>query len=164
MPSPRARRNPRRTLTRLVGAPCLVATTAGLAVALTPQVAQASTYTDASVVVNTINADRAWFHLAPLSVSPALSSYAMQHAQSMAAAGGIFHSASLLYVGAVVPGWSRLGENVGAGPNVAAVENAFNHSPEHLSNMLGAYDVVGIGVAYSGAYVYITEEFAEVPL
>jgi len=162
MLSRRDRHQIRRPWSRLLGSASLAVATAGMAVAVTPRPAAADAGSDAAAVISTINADRAWFHLPPLATDPALDWYAAAHSQQMAAAGSIFHSASLLDVGQVVPGWSSLGENVGYGSSVASVENGFDYSLHHLGNMLGAYDVVGVGVAYSGGLVYITEEFAQV--
>ena len=93
-----------------------------------------------------------------------LSNFALAHSEQMAAAGTIFHTASLYSVAALVPGWSEVGENVGMGANEPVVANALAHSEYHLRNMLGAYDQMGIGVVYRGATVYITEEFAQAPL
>jgi len=60
-----------------------------------------------------------------------------------------------------------LGENVGAASprsNVAGVENAFVHSPPHAANMLNAkFNYVGIGVAFAGNNVFVTEEFMASP-
>jgi uncharacterized protein YkwD len=59
--------------------------------------------------------------------------------------------------------WSRLEENVGeASPRTAvtAITTGFQHSPEHAANMLNAQITdVGVGVAYFGDFVFVTEEF-----
>ena len=59
--------------------------------------------------------------------------------------------------------WSQLEENVGyASPRTAvgAIMTGFEHSPEHAANMLNTRIAdIGVGVAYSGNFVYVTEEF-----
>ena len=159
----RARRFRLRPWIRLTAALSAATLGGGAATTLEPVPAAADAASDAAALISTINADRAWLHLPPLATDPALDWYAAVHSQQMAAAGTIFHSASLLAVGQVVPGWTNLGENVGYGPSVDSVESGFDYSPHHLANMLGPYDAVGVGVAYSGGLVYVTEEFAMTP-
>ncbi len=59
--------------------------------------------------------------------------------------------------------WSLLGENVGMVTperNVSGMESAFEHSPPHAENMLNSQiNYVGVGVAYVGNAMYVTEEF-----
>jgi uncharacterized protein YkwD len=44
--------------------------------------------------------------------------------------------------------------------NVSGMESAFEHSPPHAENMLnGQINYVGVGVAYAGNDMYVTEEF-----
>lgn len=119
--------------------------------------------TDAYSVLASIQADRMWVHAAPLAVDASLSQWALAHSEKMAQAGTIFHTASLYSVAALVPNWERVAENVGTGPTWQSVETAFEHSPEHLANMLGPYDLVGIGVVDTGTEVYVTEDYAEAP-
>ena len=164
-----ARRYPRRIqrrpwLGRSLRATATAGTGAGALLLATPRPAAADTVSDTGALVYNVNAIRAWFHLSPLTVNPALSSFAMAHSEQMAAAGTIFHTSSLWSVAALVPGWRQVGENVGMGPSEPVVADALAHSTTHLSNMLGAYDQVGVGVVYRGATVYITEEFAQAPL
>jgi uncharacterized protein YkwD len=161
----RHRRTPqRRWLGRVLMATATARTTAGGLIVTTPRPAAADTNSDAAALAQDINAIRAWFHLPALAVNPALSNFALAHSQQMAASGTIFHTASLWSVAALVPGWSLVGENVGTGPSEPTVAYALAHSAEHLRNMLGAYDQMGIGVAYRGAAIYVTEEFAQAPL
>lgn len=165
---PLARRHPRRIQRRPWFGRSLLATatasTGATALLLsTPRPAAADTLSDAGALAYDINAIRAWFHLSPLSVNPALSSFAVSHSAQMAGAGAIFHTANLYSLAALVPGWTQVGENVGMGPSEAAVADALAHSITHLRNMLGPYDQMGIGVVYQGATVYVTEEFAQAP-
>ena len=54
-------------------------------------------------------------------------------------------------------GWCAYGENVGYGPSVAAVHQAFLNSPPHKANMLGKFNAVGTGVTLKGRTVWVTE-------
>jgi uncharacterized protein YkwD len=59
--------------------------------------------------------------------------------------------------------WSLLEENVGAASpktDVAGIVSGFQHSSEHAANMLNKrITSIGVGVAYSGNVVFVTEEF-----
>lgn len=161
---PKLSRSARRLLGRTLLAATTLTASSGAVLAVGARPAAADQASDAAVMANDVNAIRAWFHLPGLLIDPALSAYAAAHSAQMAPAAEIFHSASLLEVGAVVPGWSQVGENVGMGPSLTAVDDALAHSIPHLRNILGAYDVMGVGVTRSGGAVYVTEEFARVPL
>ncbi|MCU1357930.1 MAG: hypothetical protein JWM89_3348 [Acidimicrobiales bacterium] len=54
-------------------------------------------------------------------------------------------------------GWCAYGENVGYGPSVAAVHQAFLKSPPHKANMLGNFNAVGTGVTLKGSTVWVAE-------
>ena len=54
-------------------------------------------------------------------------------------------------------GWCKYGENVGYGPSVAAVHQAFLNSPPHKANMIGPYSLVGTGASWAKGYVWVTE-------
>jgi hypothetical protein len=47
--------------------------------------------------------------------------------------------------------WTRLGENVGFGPDAPAIFNAFMNSPGHRNNILGDYNRIGVGSVRDGA-------------
>ncbi len=59
--------------------------------------------------------------------------------------------------------WCHLGENVGMGPSLAAVQNAFMHSAPHRANILNpVYDRIGTGVARNSAgYYFVVQEFVD---
>lgn len=69
--------------------------------------------------------------------------------------GKIFHTADLSSI--IDGGWSSIGENVGVGPSVSSLHNAFMNSPGHRDNVLGDYSHVGIS-AKTDSYgqIYIT--------
>lgn len=112
-------------------------------------------------VVHDLEADRAWVHYGGLQVDPALSQVALRHSIAMAEAGRLYDTANLSSVGAAVPGWSALGENVGKGPSTGEVAFAFVHSMPHLAIILGRYNLVGVGVVASGGQLWVTEDFAD---
>ncbi|KAJ2840453.1 hypothetical protein FBU31_000397 [Coemansia sp. 'formosensis'] len=61
--------------------------------------------------------------------------------------------------------WSRLAENVAMGAEtVDNVMSQWEHSPHHLENILGAYTIVGFGLATDGegtkGTTYWTQSFA----
>jgi len=74
----------------------------------------------------------------------------------MAAAGSIFHSRSFDAIG----GWTIVGENVGTGSTVAAIQDAFMNSLHHRENILYTkYNQVGVGVAMAGGKLFVTQIF-----
>ncbi len=82
----------------------------------------------------------------------------------MAYVNGLRHDPNLAgVVSAIVPGWTRAGENVGVGFDVQGLHNAFANSPGHLGNMLGDYNRVGIGVVRVGDKIWVTVRFARAP-
>ncbi len=59
--------------------------------------------------------------------------------------------------------WERVGENVGMGPNVDLIEQAFLDSPHHYENIVHpSYNHVGIGVVKGDdGKMYVTQVFAD---
>jgi uncharacterized protein YkwD len=116
-----------------------------------------------------VNTVRTSHGLRALSVHPTLVNKARAWAKWMAGGGCgrdangvpvICHSS--LVAGISVP-WTYLEENVGsAAPRtiVSAVQTGFENSPSHMANILNSkVHYVGVGVAYSGDHVFVTEEF-----
>ena len=66
-------------------------------------------------------------------------------------------------VGALVPGWTRIGENIGVGGDPAAVNAALLASPGHFANIMGDYNRVGVGVVMEGTTLWATFDFANAP-
>ncbi|HJQ78209.1 MAG TPA: CAP domain-containing protein [Acidimicrobiia bacterium] len=87
--------------------------------------------------------------LGSLTVDGGLRSHARNHTADMIAAGDWFHSSSAELQAAAGSGWTKLGENVGHGPSVSSLHDAFVNSPSHRANMLGDYNYVGIGTGTS---------------
>ncbi|GMR02780.1 MAG: hypothetical protein BMS9Abin20_1128 [Acidimicrobiia bacterium] len=107
-----------------------------------------------SQFVAKINASRAAAGKAPLEVYWDLTDDARDHSARMADKGEIYHNPGLSGVTGV---WQALGENVGVGPDVASLHEAFMNSPTHRGNILGDYNYIGVGVATDEAgLVWVT--------
>jgi hypothetical protein len=135
---------------------CLVAS---VAIALgTGSVAQADS--SAGEFISDTNSSRASSGLSGYSVSSDLTSIAQQHAASMARSRSIYHNSSL---GSDVCCWSSIGENVGDGPSVSSIENAFMNSAPHRANILSsAFTQIGVGTARdSSGQIYVDEVFRQ---
>lgn len=89
-----------------------------------------------------INSLRASNGLGGLSSSGSLASYARSWAKWMGDHGKLAHS----NIGSLAPPWASVGENVGRGGSVGGVFSALAGSSGHLSNMLGNFTHVGVGV------------------
>src|SRR5687768_3756533 len=96
---------------------------------------------DADAFVSAINSSRSGAGAGTLTPAADLVSVANEHAAAMAARGSIYHNPSL---GQQVTNWEVVGENVGVGPDVATLHQAFLDSPAHKANILdGRYAEVG---------------------
>lgn len=120
--------------------------------------AVASAGGDAAQFLALTNQTRAAHGLAPLIVDSALVSMAQGWSNHMAAAGDISHNPNLS--SQAPSNWQHLGENVGMGPSVASIQQAFLDSPHHYANIVnGDFRHVGIAVAYSGGTIFVTVDF-----
>jgi len=124
--------------------------------------AHADTGADEALFLSLTNATRAAQGLQPLATDGQLTSIARDWSAHMAAAGGISHNPNLQ--GQVTAAWTQLGENVGEGPTVAMIQDAFMNSVHHRENILnGAYNYVGIGVVDGGGIIFVTVDFMDLP-
>jgi len=113
-----------------------------------------------SAFVDEINRFRSDQGLRELEVDESLTLAARDWARSMAVAGQISHAPDL-GVG-VAPGWKKLGENVGVGPDVVALHEAFRASPTHLANLVDpAFNIVAVGVVRDGSTIFTTHRFMQ---
>ena len=133
----------------------LVASLATLGLGLS---AGADTQTEAEFLAE-INASRAANGLAPLAVDSRLRSHSRSHTEEMMEAGYIFHSNGTQLAAAGSPGWTKLGENVGAGGVPSSLHVAFMNSPGHRDNILGDYNYIGIGTGHIDGTMYVTVMF-----
>jgi uncharacterized protein YkwD len=107
-----------------------------------------------------LNQLRAAHGLRALALAADLDQIAQSHSQEMAAQGTVSHNPNLT---TQAQNWQTLGENVGMGPTPAAIDNAFDHSPDHYANEVNAtYTQVGIGTyTASNGEIYVTLDFRE---
>jgi hypothetical protein len=60
----------------------------------------------------------------------------------------------------VTHSWAKLGENVGTGPDVGSIMQAFIASPGHYANIVDPeFTHVGVGVVWDGNRMYTTHRF-----
>lgn len=105
-----------------------------------------------------INDLRATQGLHPLAVHPNLVEKARSWSATMAAEGRIWHSD---LTSGITVDWQRIGENVGVGPSVASLHEAFMASPGHYKNLVATdFTHVGIGITVDDVgTIYVAEEF-----
>jgi hypothetical protein len=134
----------------------MIAASAAFVVA-TSQGASASDPAAEADFVGKINSLRASQGAGTLQVHSVLTAKAQAWAAHMAATGCLCHSN---LTDGVNVSWSKLGENVGRGPNVASLQAAFIASHEHYVNMMDrSFQWVGIGVAYGQGQMWVAEVF-----
>ena len=138
-------------------APALVL--AALSATLFVSTSAQATASEESSFVSRINAERTSRGIHSVSVRSDLVDVARRWSETMANAGQIWHDPNMPNE---VTGWTRLGDCVGRGPDVASVHQAFMNSDEHRSIILDpSYNQVGVGVAWSGNDLYVTEVFVK---
>lgn len=72
----------------------------------------------------------------------------------------ICHSVLSHGINGVVHTWTLLGENVGVGGNIEALQKAFMESPGHAANILDPrWTHMGVGVIKRGGTYWVTMEF-----
>ncbi|MDX6284707.1 MAG: hypothetical protein QOG53_192 [Frankiales bacterium] len=153
-------RTPHSVAARAVG---LVAILAALMTALLVTGATSAYASSESSNLSAINSARASHGLKALKLSSSLSSVARSWSAKMASGAcpgsdAICHNPNLT---SQVHGWQKIGENVGVGPDVSSIQNAFMNSSHHRANILDpSYTMVGIGtVTGSDGRLYITQDF-----
>jgi len=121
--------------------------------------ASAGVKSDEADFVNRINALRASQGIPRLRVKANLTNKARRWAGTMAAQDRIWHST--LSDGVTVK-WQKLGENVGMGPSVAALHDAFVDSPLHYDNLVDpVFRYVGLGVLTVNGKTFVSEVFMQ---
>lgn len=107
-----------------------------------------------------INYDRTANGLIGLSIQNSLMDKAQNWANYLASIGSLQHSNVAEGADA---GWWMLGENVGLGPSVEAIEAAFMNSPGHRANILNPeFNWAGAGVAVSSnGTVFVVQVFGK---
>jgi uncharacterized protein YkwD len=119
-----------------------------------------STYTMESQFVADMNDARQAAGLHPYAVASDLTTIAREHSAQMAQQQSLYHNPNLT---TQVQNWQAVGENVGEGPTVSDIHDAFMHSPEHRANILDHdFTQVGVGVSVdSNGIIWVTEDFRE---
>jgi hypothetical protein len=111
--------------------------------------------------LSAINAERAVAGLAPLQPYWDLVDDARAHSALMASTDHLHHNPGLA---TVTTGWSALGENVGVGPGVDVLHDAFMRSSGHRANILGSYNYAGVGVVVESEWkMWVTVVFMRGP-
>jgi hypothetical protein len=120
----------------------------------------AAAYADAgleSQFVAAINRERANAGVSALKVAGDLTSVARGHSGVMADGTDLHHNPKL---GSQVTGWKKVGENVGRGPSVGSIHDAFMASTGHRRNILDPdWIEVGVGVVVRDGRIWVTEVF-----
>ncbi|MHB1446771.1 MAG: CAP domain-containing protein [Acidimicrobiales bacterium] len=134
----------------------------GMLVISTPAFA-ASSPSSAEQFIADINALRAQVGVGALSESSALDSIAAGWTVHLESVGTLSHNPNL--ASSAPSNWLALGENVGVGPDVAALQQAFTNSPEHYANMVDrSYNQIGVAVQIdSNGAMWVTEDYMELP-
>ena len=115
--------------------------------------------TKQSSVMAEMNADRRANRLSTLPTQIDAQRKAQAWAEKLAREGTIYHSN---LTSGITVGWCSLGENVGYGPSVAAIEDAYMASSGHRANILaGKWNGVGVGYATRGSTVYTVQFFIQ---
>ena len=104
-----------------------------------------------------LNADRQTHSLRTLGVQGDAQTKAQAWAEKLARENRLYHS--VLSDGIRVR-WCSIGENVGYGPNVPSIEDAYMNSPGHRANILSTtWNGVGVGVAHNGSRTFTVQVF-----
>jgi hypothetical protein len=141
----------------------LLGAASALALATAPVNAQAYVASDETEVREMVNATRVSKGLGKLTKNEGLVEMAREQADRMEAKRDIFHTPNLAAdVTSAALDWLRIGENVGVGPNIHSIEEAFLASPGHYANIVRPeYNAIGIGVVDGGdGRRYVVQVFA----
>lgn len=110
-----------------------------------------------SQVLNELNADRKANSRSVLPIQADAQRKAQAWAEKLARENKLYHSN---LPDGISTRWCSLGENVGYGPNVAAIEDGYMASSGHRANILSTkWNGVGVGYAKNGSRVYTVQVF-----
>lgn len=114
---------------------------------------------DQSQVLSSLNHDRQAHGRRTLVTHAQAQTKAQRWAEELARSGKLRHSNLSDGISGC---WRSLGENVGSGPNVPAIQNAYMNSPGHRANILShSWNSVGVGHARRGNVVYTVQVFVK---
>ena len=150
----------RRLLAKALGLLLGMALLAPALATMTAAAAHADPGSEEAQFLTLTNQLRAQHGLSILATSGTILSIARGWSANMAAAGGISHNMNLPNV--VSLPWTKLGENVGVGGSVDAIQTAFINSPHHYENLVDpVWNYIGIGVVDSGGRIWVTVDFMQ---
>ena len=110
-----------------------------------------------SQVLSELNADRSAHKLRTLPTQADAQRKAQAWAEKLARENTLYHST--LTDGIKVK-WCSIGENIGYGPSVQEIEDAYMESPHHRANIVNTkWNGVGIGHATNGKRVFTVQVF-----
>ena len=112
-----------------------------------------------SQVLSEMNADRTSNRYSALTTQADAQRKAQAWAEKLARENTLYHSNLPDGIQGHVR-WCSIGENVGYGPSVAAIEDAYMKSPGHRANILNAkWNGVGVGTAKNGNRTFTVQVF-----
>lgn len=112
-----------------------------------------------------VNRERRNRGMRVLSYSSVLTDVARRHSARMASEGRLYHNTSELRSEEFArrnnyP--TMVGENVGEGPSVQWLHDAFMNSPSHRSNIIESrYTAMGIGVTVKDGTIWVTQDYIQ---
>ncbi len=113
--------------------------------------------TSQDLVLTELNADRTAHHMSRLPTQSDAQRKAQAWAEKLARENALYHSN--LPDGIKVR-WCSIGENVGYGPTVGAIEDAYMNSSGHRANILNTkWNGVGVGYAKVGNKTWTVQVF-----
>lgn len=114
---------------------------------------------DQDQALSAMNRDRATYRLAALPEQSDAQAKAQAWAEKLASENTIYHSTLTDGIGAR---WCSIGENVGYGPSIDAIQTGYMNSPGHRANILNnKWNGIGTGVAYNGPRVFTVQVFIQ---
>ena len=112
---------------------------------------------DQSTATKALNADRTANRVPTLNTNQQAQAKAQAWANKLARENKLYHSK---LTDGITGCWRNLGENVGYGGSIQAVQNSFMSSSGHRANAISStWNGVGVGVAKNGNRVYVVQVF-----
>ena len=137
---------------KVVNRSALVAVTAVFALLLS-----ACLTADQSTGTRALNASRATHGAPKLNTHRQAQAKAQAWANKLARENKLYHST---LTSGITGCWQNLGENVGYGASIQAVQNQFMASSGHKANVISrTWNGVGVGVAKNGSRVFVVQVF-----
>lgn len=139
----------------------LLSVLTGVAISLViASAAPAGASSEAYDFLSRVNASRQAHGLKPLTMKADLVDVAYNWTKHMAANNSLAHNPNLT---SQVKNWQAVGENVGVGPTVKDIEDAFMNSTHHRENILdSSFTEVGIAtVRDSKGQLWVTQDFRQ---